>query len=847
MKYVITDLNHAIRGLRKAPFFTVLAVTSLALGIGANTAIFTLVDQILLRPLPVERPHQLVHLQLDGTRPGNNWGLGTSVSYPMYEELRHASDSVFSGMFTKFDWSLHVGDGGQTERVAGELVSGTYFPLLGVRPALGRLFTPEDDRAPGAHPVAALSYAYWQTRFEGDPSVVGRDVTINSHPFTIVGVAEPGFNGLNLASAVQVFVPMMMKTQMTPGWNYLDDERAYFAQVFARLRPGVTAAQATARLQSRFHAIRERELAGPFFAGASEYTKRQFLDTRIELVPGFQGFSGMRGPLRRPLWLLLAIAGGVLLIACANVAGLLVARGMGRVREVAIRLTLGASRWRVIQQLLAESAVLASLGAAVGLLVSTWGSTLLLGLLVEPDTSISVTTSPDKRILAFTMLVALGTAMLFGLVPAWQVTQPRLAPALKDQSRGVAGGGQVRLRQALVVTQVALCVLLLIGAGLFIRSLRNLVAQDPGFTTTNLASFDVEASLSGYSGARAQHFYKRLVERLAVLPGVESVALTRVPLLNGSGWNSSMTVEGYGADEGEDVRAYNNAVTPGYFKTMGLRVLNGRGFTSQDVVAPQAGRGADVVESLVPSVAIANQRFVDLYFGGKNPVGRHVGFGSDPGTPTPIEIIGVVEDAKSVGMREDVQPQLFFSFLQDRDPKRATVHVRTTQAPDAMLNLLRGAVQELEPDLPLYRMATMEQQVERSLGHERLVAGLSSVFAILATVLAVVGLYGVMAYAVTRRTREVGIRMAFGAVSSRIAWLFVREAALLVVVGFAAALPLIWALRRYIESQLYGVEPFDPIAIGAAMLGLGVVAAVGVLVPAMRAARIHPLAALREE
>ncbi|MPY89066.1 MAG: FtsX-like permease family protein [Luteitalea sp.] len=735
---------------------------------------------------------------------------------------------------------------GKPSSPPGELVSGTYFPALGVRPALGRLFTPKDDQVPGGHSAAILSHAYWQTRFAGEPSVSGREITINGHPFTIIGVAEAGFSGINLANAAQVFVPMMMKAEMTPGWNCLDDERCRFAQVFGRLRPGVMREQAQARLQPSFRALRERELTDSYFARASDYTKRQFLETRIELAPGDQGYSEPRGPLTQPLWLLLAIAGGVLLIACANVAGLFVARGLGRQREVAIRLTVGASRWRVIQPLLAESVVLASLGALGGLLLASWGTTLLLRLLLDAESSVSVTGSPDARVLAFTAGVALATGVVFGLVPAWQVTQPSLGATLKDQSLGVVGGGPVRLRKALVVAQVALSVLLLTGAGLFVRSLRNLAAQDPGFVTRNLVSFDVEASLSGYSGAHAQQFYKTLVERVSALPGVTSVALTLGPLLQGEQWSSGMTVEGYAAEEGEDVRVSNNAVTPGYFETMGIPLLSGRDFTPQDARLTPPGEGElSWVDGF--SIAIANQRFVDVYFEGKNPIGGRVGFGGDPGTPTPIEIVGVVENAKSEGLREDVRPQLFFPFLESADPMRATVHVQTRQAPEAIFPLLRRTAREIEPDLPLLNMATMERQVERSLRGERLVAALSSVFAALATLLAVIGLYGVMAYTVMRRTREIGIRMALGALSSRVAWLFLREAVSLVLVGFGVALPVIWALARYVESLLYGVEPLDPITIAVAMLGLGVVAAAGALVPAVRAARIHPLMALREE
>jgi predicted permease len=424
-------------------------------------------------------------------------GAGNELSYPMYQDIRDHNE-VFAGMFSRFGWSMHLGINGRTERTQGELVSGTYFPVLGVPAARGRLFTPADDRVPGGHSVAVLSYRYWQNRFASDPSVVGRKVTINGQPFTIVGVAADGFDGVDIAQASQVFVPMMMKAQMTPGWNQLDDRRSRFGRIFARLRPGVTHAQAEAALQPFFREMRERELKDSYFAGSTEFRKKEFLLATLKVEPGFQGYSYMRTTLTTPLWILMAIAGGVLLIACANVAGLLVARGLSRQREMAIRLALGAGRMRIVAALLVESLLLALVGAAAGLVVATWGTEFLLGLLLPPETVVSVTAAPDARVLLFTLALAAVTAVMFGLVPAWQATRPTLAPTLKDQSGTVVGGGQVRMRKALVIAQVALSLLLLIGAGLFVRSLRNLLAQDPGFQTTHLVRFNLDPSLSAY-------------------------------------------------------------------------------------------------------------------------------------------------------------------------------------------------------------------------------------------------------------------------------------------------------------------------------------------------------------
>jgi predicted permease len=833
------DVRYACRSLRKAPAFTALTVLSVALGIGANATIFTLLDQIVLRPLPIERPDELVQLRIDGEFNGNTWGDGTEIAYPMYGDLRD-HNQVFSGVFAQFDWPIHLNAGGSTERVAGELVSGTYFPVLGIRAAAGRLIAPGDDRVQGAHPVAVLSFGFWKSRFASDPAVVGRKVTINGHPFTIIGVAQSGFTGIDVGYMPQVFVPMMMKPQLTPSSNALDDRRSRFARVFGRLRVGVAPVQAQASLQPFFQAMRREELKAKELTTASAYAKREFLRASLQVVPVPQGHSGLRDGFTEPLWTLMAIVIGVLLITCANVAGLLVARGIARQREMAIRLALGGSRARVVRQLLVESLLLAVLGAAAGLLTATWGTSLLVALFEHPESAIAVSSTPDARIVAFTVALALGTGLLFGLLPALQSTKPSLAPALKEQSGGIVGGGPVRLRKALVVAQVALSLLLLIGAGLFVRSLRNLLAQNPGFDTTNLISFAMDPSLNGYPPERNKRLAMTLVDRIASLPGVTSASIAGVRVLDGGSWNSTVTVEGYAAKEGESAVAYNNTVMPGYFRTLRIPLLLGRDFTSRDVRWGEPKEGE-------PGIAIANQRFVEQYLRGKDPIGRHVGFGANPGTPTPIEIVGVVGTAHYVSLRDEAEPQLFFPMLMDARPRSFVVYVRSTRTPEALFASVRATVRAVDANLPIYHMTTMEQQLDRSLTSERLVAGLSSVLGVLATLLAIVGLYGVMAYTVTRRTREVGIRMALGAHAHRVVALFVREAGWLVAAGVLIGLPCAWAFGRYVQSQLYGIQPLDPLTIVAAIIALGTFAAAGALIPALRAARINPLSALREE
>ncbi|MDQ6759940.1 MAG: ADOP family duplicated permease, partial [Acidobacteriota bacterium] len=565
MTTVLNDFRYALRSLRNAPVFTFVAVLSLALGIGANTAIFTLLDQILLRLLPVKDPQELVLLSMKGSHYGSNWG-GNAISYPLYVDFSQ-HNQVFSGMFCRFPFPLSLTFNGQTERVAGELVSGTYFPLLGVGAALGRTFTPDEDRTLGGHPVAMLSHAYWQTRFASDPSVIGKTVIVNGHNMTIVGVAQQGFEGIELGHTTQVFVPVMMKSQITPNWDGMQDRRMRWVNAFGRLKPGVTSVQAQASLQPYFHSILEMEVKEPAFNHASSYTRQQFLKNIINVLPGSQGRSEVRKQLTAPLWVLMGITGCVLLIACANVAGLLVARAAARQKEMAVRLALGAGRWRIIQQLLVESLLLSLLGGLAGLLLAIWCDRLLMTL-VPPEASLKIATTPDLRILGFTLLVSVATGIVFGLIPALQATRPNLAPTLKDQAGAVLGGGaQMRLRKALVAAQVTLSLLLLISAGLFVRSLQNLRDLGPGFRPERLVAFNIDPTLNAYSAERSKTFYRELTEKINGMPGVQSVAMASMRILEDNEWDSSVTVENYKAKPGEGAYAYMNSISPAYFAT----------------------------------------------------------------------------------------------------------------------------------------------------------------------------------------------------------------------------------------------------------------------------------------
>jgi len=864
MKHLVRDLKYAFRGLSRSPLFTSVALLSIALGIGANTAIFTLIDEVLLRRLPVKNPQELVLFNGSRNHFGSNSG-GNMLSFPMFEDFRDnfvdaparprvsqavpnpaPTPKVFAGLFARRQVAMNVGVDGQTERVSGELVSGTFFQDLGVGAAVGRVILPDDDKVRGYGFVAVLSYDYWRTRFGADPAVVGRRLTINNHTYTIVGVSQAGFDGLDIGSVANIRVPVMVKAQVTPNWDDIDNRRSRWVNVFGRLKPGVDMAQAKAALQPFFHGLLEQEVLMPAFSGTSAYTREQFLKGQMDLLDASQGRSPIRQQLSQPLWLLLGIVGGVLLIACANVASLLIARASARQKEIAVRLALGAGRGRIVGQLLVESVLLAATGGLLGLALASWTTRFLIGFLPTTGTPHVITGSIDARILAFNFALSLVTGIAFGLVPALRSTKPSLAPTLKDQVGAVVGGSSgVRLRKALVIGQVAVSILLLIAAGLFIRSLRNLRTLDLWLRTDNLIAFNVGTALNGYTPVRSKQFFKQLLDRVSALPGVTSMTYAQMGILEGNEWDSSISVEGYEPKPGENLNPFCNAVSPGYFKTMQIPLVAGRDFDDRDaryVEAPPDQNG-------LPSfrVAIVNESYAKKYFGDRSPIGRHIGFGINPGTKTPIEIIGVVKDAKYMGVREDLPRTVYFAFMEDDFAGGAVMYVRTSSRPDAAFGAIREAMRQLDPNIPLVRPRTMESQIDQSLLNERLIAILSTAFGALATLLAVVGLYGVMAYTVARRTREIGVRMALGAVQGDVVWLVMREVLLLVGTGVAFGLVAAWGLNRLVSSQLYGIAATDPLTIAGAAAVLAAVAMLAGYLPARRATRVNPVLALRYE
>ncbi len=841
------DFAYAVRTLRRGRGFAAVAALTLALGIGANTAIFTLLDQVLLRLLPVKNPQQLVLLTMRGKHYGNNWG-GNAISYPMYRDFQDHNE-VFSGMFCRFPNPVSMTFGAQSERVAAELVSGTYFDVLGVGTALGRAFTPEDDRVPDGHPLVMLSYDFWRQRFGGDRQIVGKTVLINKHEMTIIGVAQAGFDGVELGYSAKIFIPVMMEKEIIIGpMKMLTDRRSRWVNAFGRLRPGVTETKAKAALQPFMHSMLEMEVKEAAFHNASAYAREQFLKCWIDVLPGSQGRASLRRELRTPLWVLMATTGMVLLIACANIANLLLARATGRQKEIAVRLAMGATRGRIVGQLLIETLSLSALGGILGLALAFWADKALMAVYLPSDSNaLNISAVPDFRILLFTLAVSVVTGVIFGLAPALQSTRPDVGRTLKDQAGAVVGGGHGRLRNVLVVTQVALSLLLLIGAGLFLRSLKNLSNLGTGFPAERLVGFNIDPSLNGYTPQQLNGFYQQLTDSLGAIPGVKSVAVASMRIMENNEWDSGLTAEGYSPTKADDhPQAYMNQIGPGYFATLGVPIVAGRDFRLTDNHVIKRADATDDFDT-TPTTVIINEKFAQRFFAGHNPVGMHLGFGTDPGTHTDMEIIGVVKDIKYTNLRDEIPIQAYVPYMNSPYLGGMTIYVRTAGEANQLMSSVRARMRELDANVPIYKMRTMEEQISNSLATERMIASLSTVFGFVATVLAIIGLYGVMSYSVAQRTREIGIRMALGAEQGKVIGMVMREVVTLIAIGIGVGVPAALVLTRVVKSQLYGLEAHDPWTLGLATGLLAMVACAAGYLPALRASRVDPMKALRYE
>jgi predicted permease len=828
-----SDLRLALRGLRRNPLFAAVAILSLALGIGANTAIFTLLDQMLLRKLPVKAPDELVMLYQQGSHMGSN--MGTRMhSYPLYQDLQSRAEPLAEVLCRRLvEASISIDN--RTERIQAEMVSGNYFTMLGVKPALGRVFnSEEDDRLYQGHPVAVLGYDYWVNRFSRDPGVIGKKILVNNSPMTIVGVSAAGFAGIDPAVAPQIRVPVQMKPVMVPTWSWvhMDNRRSRWVQVFGRLKPGYTVESARAPLQGLFTQIRAYEMTLPAAKDWSAYSRERFMQGQLLVESAAMGFSFLRNEFSTALMVLMCMVGLVLLIACANVANLLIARGFMRQKEIAVRLSLGASRRRLVKQLLVESLLLSFLGGLAGLALALVLTRGLLALIPVEGQPLLIDAAPDGRILAFTFGLTFATGIVFGLLPALRASRPDPWTTLKDTVGSIAGtGGSLFLRKGLVTAQVALSFLLLFGSGLFVRSLQNLKTTDTGVALDNLVTFQLSPDLNGYDVPRRSNLYQELLDRLRTTPGITAAGLAAVPILSGDEWDNYMSVEGHRPADGENMQAFMNAVSPGYFATMKIPLLEGRDF-----------RRSDLAEEW--KVAIVNRRFAEHFFKGTSAVGKRIGNGGGPTAKLNIEIIGVVADSLYEGPREGVRRQV---FVPNGGTGSAAFYVRTTTASSSAYSLIRNEVKGLDSALPLYSVKTLAGQLDETLLSDRLIALLSGGFGLLATVLASVGLYGVMAFVVARRRKELGIRLALGAQPGRVIWMVMREVVVLLAIGLAVGVPAALALGRYVSAQLYGIEPNDPLIAGTTVALLSVVSAAAGLIPAHRASRIDPILALRYE
>jgi putative ABC transport system permease protein len=795
------DLRYGMRMLVKVPGFTFVAVLTLALGIGANTAIFSLLDALLLKPLPVKQPEQLVIVG------------GFSFSYPdpVYRELSE-KNSVFAGMFTFHSIEMTMSDGSQAERVLGELVSGEFFTVLGVSPHLGRVFNDADNQTPGAHLVTVIGYDFWRRRFGADPNIAGKKISINNYPFTIIGVAAQGFNDVEVGVAPDLRVPMMMKSQML---DHIDG-----TPVMARLQPGVSIEQAQAATETIVQNITRT-------SGANSPRDRALNSRRIQLRSAKTGVSNLRGQFSQPLIILMSLVGVVLLIACLNVANLLLARAAARQKEIAVRLTVGAGRFRLVRQLLTEGLLLSALGGALGLVFAHWGTDALPRFLPQNAT---LEIEPDWRMLGFTLVVTVLTGLLFGLAPALQATSLDLIPSLKNDAVGVAGGRRRwELRRLLVVLQVALSVVLLVSGGLFVRSLRSLKAIDHGYTIDQIVTMQLAPDRNGYKLDQQQNFYAQLSERVTALPGVKSVTYLSFLPFSGIESESEIEVPGYQALPTEKPTAQFNGITPQFFATFGLPLLQGRDFNAQDSVGS-------------PKVIIVSDSFARYFFGAENPLGKRI----SAGPFKDLEIVGVVGDAKLWNLKETMSRTCYYAQKQVHQ-SRQKLCVRATGDAGALIAAIRREVRSLDPNLPVFNVKTFADQINESINRERLVALLSSFFGFFALLLAALGLYGVMAYSVARRTREIGIRIALGARAGNVLWLVLRETLLLALIGIAVGLPAALAVARLTKGLMFGLAANDPLTIALSMLLMIGIAALAGYLPAKRAGRVDPMIALRTE
>ncbi len=840
-----SDLKFAVRQVSRHPGYAVTIILTLALGIGANTAIFSVINSVLLSSLPVRDPKGLVFLtnkNEQGFEVGFGDGNRDFVTYPEFQQLER-NDQLFSGLIAASNYAprvpveLQSGDSGAGETARVSLVSGSYWSVLGVTPALGHAFGPEADRQRDANPVAVISDTFWRDRLGRDAGVIGRKIRIRNTSYDVIGVAPPQFHGETVGANPDIWVPLTMESEVFPGHDYLSPEtnpfrKTEWLEVIGRLKPGVTLAQAQAGVEVAFHQINEAQSAG-----MSAQDKQRFLNQHLAVTPGSHGASTLRSDFGKPLLILMMIVGLILLIACANVANVLLARSAARKKEIAIRVALGASGSRVFRQMLTESILLAAIGGAVGLLLAQWADAALLRMVSTSSNQIRLDVHPDPAILAFTFGVSLLTGILFGLTPAFQAARVDL----KGNVRGVAGNtgrpGRVSAGKILVVAQVALSLLLLVIAALFVRSFRNLSETQLGYDRDHLLQFFVDPISYGYQPGEVAAVDHAILQAIRGIPGVRGVTLIDNPLVSGMDSSSPVTIQGQKPSQRDDKDAHWSMVGPNFFSTTGIPILEGREITEAD---SGTGQRAGVI----------NETMARNYFPNANPIGQQAVVHTTGGE-YPFVIVGVVQDAKQRDAKEKPFPRFYVPFFNPVGSDWTSgeaILVRAVGNPTSLASAIRAAVKQAAPALPtVATMETLDQRLSDSLVTDRMIADLSAAFGLLAVILVCIGLYGVMAYATSRRTNEIGIRIALGAQRSGILWLILRESLLLVLIGAAIGVPLVFAAGKWISSLLFGLQPADPAALFFAITLMFAVGILASYIPARRATRVDPMVALRQE
>jgi len=821
----VYDLRFSARSFLRSPPFTATIVLSLALGIGATTAIYSLVDQVLLHALPIRQPQRLVLIDWKGDQVANGFGSWNLMSYPICLDLQ-LQDRFFDGVICRAATTVNLSTGGEHKPAAAEIVSGTYFSVLGVGPALGRVLATDDDRTPDASPIVVLAYDFWKSQLAGAPDVVGRRVLVNQHPMMVIGVAAPEFRGIDVGQVPSLWIPASMSAEAIPGFHDLLDRRTRWMQVLGRLRPNVTLQQAQIGLQPWFKAMLDEDTRRTGFPRITAERRKQFLASRIELTPAAQGHSSLRRRLSQPLWVLFAITTVLLGLACLNVAGLFLARASARDREISTRLALGASRGRIGRQLLTDSLLFALAGGLLGVALAAPAMRALIAFLPRDVAANALQSAVDSRLLLFALLISVAAGVLSGIAPALHAGRRSLISSLRE--RGGAIGG-VRLRKAIVTVQISFSLILVVGAVLFVRTLTGLLAKGPGFDTSSLVSFSLDPGRNGYSPSETSRLIRRVDDAIRASVSTQTSGVASFQLLTGGSWNDPMTIQtDQRVTTDRDVNL--NAVSPGFFATLGIRIVAGRNFDDRDSrTEGEGGRRS----------AIVNEAFVKRYLGGRNPLGVRICEGSGPDAKPNVEVIGVVTDFSYRGLREESEQ----AYFEGDDGGNFYVKVRGT--PEQAFQSIRTIIHNADPALPIANFRTLDEQINRSLNTERMLATLSGAFGTLALLLSLVGLYGVMSFVAIQRTREIGIRMALGATGSSAIWLVLRDAVAMTAAGTAIALPCVVALGRLVESQLFGVKPTDLITIAAATLLLTSGTLGAALIPAYRASMVNPTDALR--